>query len=451
LSAERKAYAYFLSPGLGKTAIAITNIGMLCLANKLTGALILSPKGVHRQFAEEQVPEHLDESIKYKMLLWNGTSLDVKRRGEQLTFLSMNLDAVRTKKGYETAEKFLREHDGTSMMVIDESHCIANGAAQRTKACWKLGESATYRRAMTGTPISTHVGNLWSQCKFLDERILGYKYFTGFKNHFCQLGGFQQKQIVGSKNIEELYSLLSHHSFRLTKEEALDLPPKIFVTRKYEMSEICAQHYNNLKNSFLTQLDNGEIVDVNNALTCFMRLQQILSGYLPTGKDNETFEVFSNDRLEQLLDILDQTEGQAVIWTRFTQDILRIEEALNKVYGKGSTVVYYGGNANTRHESLEKFLDKKARWFVSNPSAGGVGLNIVRSGCGTVVYYNNSFNYIHRSQSEDRTHRLGTKGTVVYFDIVAHKSIDNHILRNLKNKKSLESLTLDDIRGALIS
>jgi len=451
LSAERKSYAYLLAPGLGKTAIVITNIGMLCLANKVTGALVISPKGVHRQFAEDEVPRHLDDSIKYKMHLWDGLAIDVKRKGEQLSFLSVNIDSLRTKKGYETAEKFLKEHSGTSIMVLDESHLCKTPSAQRTKAVYQLGQMATYRRIMTGSPISKHLGDAWSQFRFLDERILAHKYFTSFKAEYLILGGFEGKQIVGNKNVEKFYASIAPHSFRLTKEEALDLPPKVFVTRKYEMSEITAQHYRNLKSSFLTQLDSGEIVDVNNALTLMMRLQQILSGYLPTIEGGSEFEVFSNDRLEQLMDILQQTEGQAVIWCRFTQDILRIEEAIKKEFGSGAAVLYYGDNSNTRHESLKRFLNKEARYFISNPSAGGTGLSLHSSGCGTVIYFNNSFNFIHRVQSEDRTHRLGTENSVMYFDLVAYKSIDSHILKSLQNKKALETMTLDDIRKALIA
>lgn len=451
LSADRKSYAYLMEMGLGKTAVCITNIGMLTLANKLTGVLVLAPKGVHAQWIEEQFPEHFDERIRWKPLLWRGLVLDVKRGSEQLAVLSMNIDAIRTKKGYETACEFLRAHRETSMVVIDESHNIKSGTAQRTKFAWNLGNMATYRRIMTGTPIAKNVADMWAQFKFLDDRILGHKYFVSFRNHYCVMGGFEGRQIIGQKNVEELYRAIAPHSYRLTKSEALDLPEKIYIRRRYEMSETCAQHYRALKNSFITQLDSGEVVDVNNAVTCLMRLQQVLSGFLPTPDSETEFETFANDRVEQMLEIIDQTEGQAVIWARFTQDILRIEKVLNETYGKGSAVTYYGGNVKDREESVERFLNKQARFFVSNPSAGGTGLNLQKSGCQTVIYFSNSFNYITRAQSEDRTHRLGMTGAVTYFDIVADKSVDAHILKNLRGKRSVSDLTLDEIRASIVA
>lgn len=447
LSAERKAYAYLLEIGLGKSAIAITNFGMLCLANKVTGVLIVAPLGVHSQWVNEQIPEHLDSNIIYDAQIWKGTIPKFKQN-VQLQILSLNTDAMRTKSGFKAASDFLKAHDGKSIMLIDESQSIKTLSAQRTKAALQLGSMATYRRILSGTPISKHVGDLFSQFKFLDERILGHKYFTSFRSHFLIMGGWEGKQIVGQKNIEELYSLISRHSFRLTKSEALDLPPKIYVRRPYQMSEVTAQHYNSLKNNFLTMIDNGEIVDVQNAITALLRLQQILSGFLP--REDGSFDTFSNERIEHMMEIIEQSEGQAIIWARFTQDLLRIKEALDKEHGKDSAVLYYGDNAKTRDESVALFSNKQARFFVANTAAGSAGLNLQKSGCQTVIYYSNNYNYVQREQSEGRNHRMGTQGAVTYFDLCAEKSIDSKILKNLQSKKNIADLSLDEIRKSLI-
>lgn len=447
LSAERKAYGYFFQMGCGKSAVCIANIGMLTFANKVTGALIVSPRGVHLQWIEEQFPEHADSTLDYDGVIWKGV-VPKFRNNAQLQVLSMNTDSLRTKKGFEVASNFLKSHEGKSIMVLDEAHNFKNGSAQRTKAAWQLGKMATYRRALTGTPIGKTIADLWSQLKWLDDRITGHKYFTGFRSEYLLLGGFEGRQIIGSKNEEKLFRLMAPHVFRLTKEEALDLPPKTYSKRLYEMSEATAQHYNALKKNFLTQLENEEIVDVQNAITCMLRLQQCLSGYLP--KEDGTFETFSNDRVEVLKDIIEQREGQIVIWCRFVEDINRIYDILTNEHGKGSAVKYYGGNVSERGESLKSFLNKEARFFIANPAAGGVGINIHGSGCETVIYYSNSFNFIERLQSEDRTHRLGTSVNVCYFDIVANKSIDQHILKSLRAKKSASDYSLDDIRKALM-
>jgi SNF2 family DNA or RNA helicase len=268
------------------------------------------------------------------------------------------------------------------------------------------------------------------------------------------MGGWEGKQIVGQKNLEEFYSLIAPRSFRLTKAEAIDLPPKIYATREYEMGEASRRHYESLKNTFMTEMNNGSIVDVTNATTALLRLQQIVCGYLPVQvTDGETestaIEIFSNERLDIMMDIIDQVEGPVIIWARFIADIQRIATMLDEKFKGKVSVTYYGATSTAdREKARTEFLNGTKRFFVSNPAAGGTGLNL-QGKCQTVIYYSNSFDALHRWQSEDRTHRMGTTGAVTYFDLVASFSVDKAILRSLKAKKSLSSLTLDEIRQAI--
>lgn len=444
ISWQRAAYAYLLEMGLGKTAIALHNAGALHKAGEVNGVLILAPKGVHRQWLEQQLPEHFDPAIPYDSWLWkNNSFMPMEMPQSKLVFFAMNIDAIRTDRGFSEAKRTLKSFGGKSMMIIDESHQIKSGSAQRTKAAFELGKFATYRRILTGTPITKNIMDAWSQFKFLDANILGQPYMTGFRARYAIMGGWENKQIVGTKNLEEFNELIAPHSFRLTKAEALDLPPKLYATREYEMSEKTSHHYENMKYTFMTELENGTIVDAAHAAVAIIRLQQILSGYLPHDKEVETF---SGERLNVLLDIIEQVEGPVIVWARFIEDIKRITEALSQL---DNTVNYYGGTApKEREEAVTKFLSSEARFFVANQATGGVGLNL-QGACRTAIYYSNDFNAASRWQSEDRIHRLGTTDSVTYFDIVAQKSVDRLLLRSLKSKKSLADLTLDQIRQGM--
>lgn len=455
ISWMKRFFAVLLEMSLGKSAVIITNAGMLHVCGKVTGVLILSPRGVHSQWIDEQIPMHLSDTVKAHLLLWKKKLIDPNLMNKKgLTFLSMNVDAIRTKIGYKTAEAFLKVHDGKSMMVVDESHLIKSPSADRTKAAIKLGALATYRRICTGTPIAKTVIDAWSQFLFLDKDILGHPYMTSFRARFCIMGGFEGRVVVGQKNVEEFYSLIAPHSYRMTKAEALDLPPKIYVTREYEMGDETERHYKSMKNTFMTELENGDIVDVENAAVAILRLQQIVCGYLQKPDTEEDvksndLEIISDERIEILMDIVDQVRGPVIIWARFIADIQRIEERLKKKFGKESAVTYYGETTNKmRAFAKEAFLSGKARFFISNPAAGGTGLNL-QGDCQTVIYYSNSFDALHRWQSEDRTHRPGMKGTITYFDIVASRSVDKRILTSLRNKKSISHLTFDQIRSFL--
>lgn len=446
ISANRKVYAHFHEMGLGKSAIAIAESAMLFLGGKITAVLILAPKGVHRQWIAEQIPEHIAPGLRWQGLVWNNKVAPTPKemKGEGLVFFSMNLDAIRTGRGFVAAERFIKLHGGRCMIVVDESHNIKSWSAERTKAAWKLGEMVTYRRIMTGTPIAKNIMDAWAQFKFLDVNILGHKYVTSFRARYCIMGGFEGRQIVGQRNTEEFYRLIAPHSFRLTKAEATDLPEKVYNRREYDMGEETTRHYKAMKNSFMTALDSGEVIDVKNAASLVIRLQQIVCGYLPS-EDGTSVEIISDERLDVMMDIINQLEGKLVIWAWFREDGRRIMRRLEKEFGFESAVLY-GGSNTERSEAKREFISGTARFFVSNQATGGVGTDGLQKVCTTAIYFSNSYRSLDRWQSEDRIHRMGMGASASYFDIIANRSVDRPILRNLRAKKSLSDMTLDNIR-----
>lgn len=452
LCAYRESYAWLWEMGLGKTAVCIANAGLLYSEGKITGMLVLAPKGVHGQWVNEEIPKHFDKRIadKVNAVEWTGKKVEASEwKPGMFNVLAMNIDAVRTEKGYQTAHDFLNVHHGRSMMVIDESHTIKSPKAKRTKMCWALGGMAEFRRIMTGTPISRNIPDAWSQFKFLNQKILGHAYVTSFTKRYCVMGGFEGRQIIGSKNVEEFYTKIAPHAHRLKKDDVLDLPPKIYIERVFELDDNSMRHYKTMKTAMLAALDSGEIVDAGTAVVAMIRLQQISCGYLP--KEDGELEHLGDARIEAMLDVVSQREGPIIIWARFRRDIEMIEAALKKYDPKAGVVTYYGGTrTKDRKEAVRKFLSGEARYFVSNPAAGGTGLNL-QGDCGTTIYFSNSFNALERWQSESRVHRLGTRTDVTYFDLIARGTVDRAILANLKKKQDLSSLALDDIRRAVES
>lgn len=441
---ERMNYAYLLEMGLGKTAIMIANAGMLHLTQRLTGVLIIAPKGVHSQWVDEEIPKHLDERIEWKGFVWRKKLPKCDElRDAPLIFLSMNIDALKTKSGGELAAKFLNDHRGKSMMILDESHLIKNGSADRTKFVLNFGQLATYRRIATGTPIAKNIMDAWSQFNFLDPRIIGHKYATAFRARYCVMGGWEGRQIVGQKNTEEFYGLIAPHCFRMTKGEALDLPPKLYIPKEYDMSDATRKHYDEIKATLMTEMEDGSFVDAQNPAVALLRLQQVICGHLPS---ESGMQQIGGERLMVMLDILDQVEGQVVIWSRFIEDSTQIQ---NRLFEHGETYAVYRGSDEEKKKAKDRFIGGEVRCFVGNPSSGGTGLDGLQHASQNVIYYSNSFNSLHRWQSEDRTHRIGTKGAVTYFDLVARRTIDRMILRNLKGKKSVSDLTFDQIRRAI--
>lgn len=452
LSWFREWYALFFDMGLGKTAILIATAGLLYLRGKITGVLIIAPKGVYQQWIEKEIPKHLDKRIIWTGVLWKKkkiTDFHIREK-KSLTFFSMNTDAVRTHDGVWTAEAFLKAHNGKTLFVVDESDDFKPGS-ERTRNLLRLGLMASYRRISTGTPITKNPTDFWQQMNFLSEKILGFRYLTAFKQRFCISKPGDHKTIVGSKNMEELYSLIAPHSFRMMQEEALDLPPKIYVEREYDMSPETMKYYKQIKEELLAEMEDGKFVDAVNPAVALLRLQQIVCGFLTRKADDEegrdVMYHFGGERIEETMEIVRQTSGPFVIWARFIEDRRLLAEALKK---EKETFVIYAGTDAERKTAVDDFHNKRVRGFIANQRTGGVGLDGLQGECATVIHYSNSFNARDRWQSEARTTRIGTLGTVTHFDIIARKSVDRTISRNLRVKKDLSDLVLDDIRRAIV-
>ena len=349
---------------------------------------------------------------------------------------SLEFDVEVDKKGNR---KYKMERKAKVMMIVDESHQIGNFGTKRTTEILDIGKLVNYKRICTGTPLATNLTNIWCQFMFLDPKIIGINYLTAFKSHFCEVGGYTGYDVVGEKNVEEFYTLIAPHSFRITKKECLDLPDKIYVKKLYTMGNETRIRYENMNHTFMTQLQSGEIVEALNALASLTRLQQICSGFLPQKDDDGEVigkDVFSYERAAIALDIVEQVEGPVIIWSRFIQDIVSLKHVFKEKYSNRIVTI----------DQIDSFKRGNARLAFLNPASGGVALNLQESGCQTMIYINNSFNLIHREQSEDRVHRMGMTGSLTIFDIVADGTIDDKIAENLKAKRNLARFVLDDIR-----
>lgn len=436
-------FALFGEAGTGKTK---TTIDILChrwLTNQITGALIFTKKGVHHQWVEEQLPEHMWDIVEWEAEAWGGKRWKMEPRAwDKLQIWVANTDMVKSDRSRVSLWPFVKTHGRSWMMVVDEAHDIKNVSSKRSQKIHAIGACTDQRAIMTGTPIAVDLTDEWAQFKFLDERIIGQKYKTAFMAQFCLIGGFDGRTVIGHRNLEHFNQIVAPFIFRVTKEEVLDLPPKIYDTVLFDLSDTQKVHLKSLKENFLTQLDNGEVSTVLNAAAMLMRVQQLTCGYIIDDEGGYTM-LEENPRLDALENLCEHREGKKIIWCRFNHDV----ELLSKRYGS-KAVTYHGPTKPADREiARQRFLDPNSgiEFFIANPAAAGTGLNL-QGHCRTAIYYSNSFNAIDRWQSEDRIHRIGMIGSVTYFDLVARGSFDRKILANLRNKKSLSDLVLDDLR-----
>ena len=447
-----ETYAYFMEMGTGKTKVLIDNIAMLYDRGKINGALIICPKGVMGTWHTQELPAHLPNHIENMAVLWQAnitkdqsTKLGTLfKTGEELQILIMNVEALSTQKGMAFAAKFLLSHN--TLMVIDESTTIKNPKAKRTKNIIALSQRAKYRRIMTGSPVTKNPLDLYSQCEFLNEELLDFTSYYAFRNRYAEMktlhiSGRSIQVVSHFKNLEELAEQLKTFSYRVLKEECLDLPEKIYMKREIELSAEQKKVYKQMKETALADL-NGKQITTMTVLTQLMRLQQITCGHF-VADDGTTQEIKSN-RLNELMDILDEVEGKAIIWAHWQKDVQIIKNALIKKYGPRSVVDYYGLTPQSeRDTNREKFQsDPSYRFFVGTPATGGYGLTLTAAN--TVIYYSNGYDLEKRLQSEDRAHRIGQKKSVTYVDILAEETVDEKIVKSLRKKINIASKVMGE-------
>jgi len=248
-------------------------------------------------------------------------------------------------------------------------------------------------------------------------------------------------RVVGYRDLERLSELLKKFSSRITKDECLDLPEKVYVQRSIPLTPDQSRIYNELKEFALANLDNGEFMTAPNVMTQLLRMQQVLSGHTKTDY-GELVEIKDN-RLDELLSCLDEMEGKTIIWARFRYDVKRITKALLEKYGDGKAVDYFGDTSDDdRVEAVNRFQNGDALFFVGNPQTGGYGLTLTAAQ--NVIYFSNSFDLAVRMQSEDRAHRIGQRNTVTYVDLIAEGTIDEKIVKSLRAKLNIASQVMGE-------
>jgi len=455
-SYNKENFAYFMEMGCGKSKVLIDNIAWLYWNRKIDTAIIVAPKGVYTNWKNNEIPAHLHDDISSKVYIWK-SNLNKKETTElktsvgheartHLRILLINVEAFATKKIFKFLDTFT--HRSNYLVAVDESTTIKNIKAKRTKALIKFAEGAKYKRILTGSPITKSPLDLYSQFLFLDKKILGFDSYWSFQGRYAvvrsmNVGSHQFNQVVGYKNLDELKKKIEPYSYRVTKEEALDLPPKIYTSRQVDLTMEQERHYQSIKNSSVALLESGEMVSAPEIMTRLLRLQQLLCGYLVTD-EGETIPI-ENNRLTVLLEVVEEMEGKVIIWSRFRHDIMKIADTLKSIYGAESTVTYFGDTTMAeRDEAIARFqdLEDPTRFFVSNPQTGGMGLTL--HAAKNVVYYSNDFNLESRVQSEDRAHRVGQHNPVLYVDLVSPNTVDVHIVKTLVNKNRLANITLGE-------
>ena len=419
-------FALFWVMGAGKTLSSITLAGLRHKYGLIQKLLVICPTSIKGVWAKEfnryaGFPHtlHVHESGKPMLRGLKSSPFPV---------LVVGIEAMSVKSGPEICKEFLS--GGVSMTILDESSRIKHHNTKRTENVLELYQESQYRLALTGTNITQGLQDLYTQMQFVEPRAIGEISYYSFKNKYCVMGGYGDKKIIGYTKTDVLMDKVRPYCDVIRKSDMKDLPLKSYQIREVQASreqrEICKSLRNHLR-LVMGDKDNK----MKNVLEAMLRAQQVAGGF-----DDEGNPLSSNPKMKELLELLEDFDGKAVIWARFLPEIEAIRAALNAEY-PGSVMVMTG---NTPQESRQSMVDtfQKSnilRFFVSNHTVGGAGITLTSATL--AVYYSNTFNLEDRLQSEDRIHRIGQTNPCMYVDISSDLAVDKSLIESIARKSSL--------------
>jgi SNF2 family DNA or RNA helicase len=456
-------YALFMEMGTGKSKVAIDTMGLLYKKGHIDAVLIVAPKGVYDNWVRKELEAHLPDDVARTIIRWTPSSAKayqeelaqlVYEKCNGIKILVINVEAFSTPRGTRVAYEFC-DKNPNNLVIVDESTTIKNRKAQRTANIVELLKKSKYRRILTGSPITKSPMDLFSQCAFLSPKALGISSYFAYQNRYAvvqkrTMGHKSFNEITGYRRLDELNAKLDKFSNRVLKSDCLDLPDKIYMRRDVQLTDEQAKAYNQMQKLALAKLQSGELSTTASVLTQIMRLQQICCGHLPD--DSGDIHPLKSNRLNELLDVVEETSGTIVIWATYTHDLKAIQKALNAKYGESCSAIYYGGTAqDDRQEIVNQFQDPDSdlRFFIGQPRTGGYGITL--TGANTMIYFNNGYDLEIRLQSEDRIHRIGQGANCTYIDLVTPNTIDEKILKALRDKIDIAGQVLgEDTKSWLI-
>ena len=467
-----------MEQGTGKTKVAIDTVAYQYGMGRINCLLVWCPPGLQRNWVDKEVNKHLPDHIRTRRYAWTAPPTTRRQEraidalftpGSELRVVAMNYEAVITEKGKRFLKRLVNGLDVA--WVLDESHYCKTPGAKRTKTARAFAKHTRMRRILTGTPITQSPLDTYSQFKILDDNAIPYQRFTTFKAHFAEVEqvvlegrgkdgkDIKFEKVVEYRNQPELEEMLAPYSFRATKDECTDLPAKTYTTRDAPLLPEQRRLYNDLLKEGAVALGadpdqdpeealwqalmdpEADTVTAQNALSLHMRLQQVVGGYVQPDDGGPVKEVVpgKNPRMDALVaEVLDYP-GKAVVWCRFRHEVEAILGRLDKALPEGQyAVAHYGGIGRDERWSNDCAFQEDAACtvWVGTPDTGGRGIDLYAAS--RTIYYSCSFNYEHRSQSEDRVHREGFEGqSCPYTDIVSPGTVDEKVAEALQTKDNL--------------
>lgn len=436
--AHKPGFCFYMEQGLGKTKTTLAEFQALYelgIYKTLIVVTVNSMKATWRQ-------EMLDEEYPFDIHVWPSyKSLPQKTDGQVII---INYEAL-FRRGGDMLIPWARK--SKTLLVFDESTGLMNPDSQQSKAGLTLATMATGVRMLAGKPNPNGPHNMWAQLKAVGAPV---GVFHAFRNQFCVMGGFQGRVIVGQKNVDKLSTLLLPRAFFADKTTwAPSLPEKKNATLICEMTEKQRAAYKTMAKDLYAEVE-GKVIEIDRTLHRSMKLQQLTSGWI-YDEDRNAHKLDPKGKIpkiEMVKDFIANSSGKTLIFAHFDQTLRLLMEAF-------PNAPFALSKARMTEAELER---NKARFnsdedrepFIASSSVLKFGHTMVGTPvnpCQNVLFVENTYSLLTRTQAEDRSHRWGASCDIVtYYDIVC-SPVDKVMIDALRRRKDLSEALLNGLRS----
>ena len=434
-----RGVALLMEMGTGKTLTAIAVAGRLYLDGTITRMLIVAPLSILGVWKEE-FRKFAD--FPYSLAVLNGAG---SRKSENLRQISTNRLQVAV-INYESAWRLEREFSAwdADLIVCDEGHKIKTHNIAASKCMHRLGAKARYRMLLTGTIITNKAIDVFSPYKFLNPAIFGNSFYA-FRNRYFDMTGYGlYTPALKTSRADELSRRIHSIAFRATKAECLDLPETTDVIRTVELEPKTQRLYRDMVHDSFVAI-NGAEVTAANVLTRLLRLSQLTGGFLRSDDSDRSVPV-SSAKLSALSDIVDgmAEEGKKlIIIARFLPEIDAIKKMLEQKMIRYSVV---SGEIKDRDEQVWRFqTNSDTTVFIGQIATAGLGITLTAAD--TMVFYSLDYSMSNFEQTKARIHRVGQRNPCTYIYLIASGTVDEKVLKALRDKADLARALIDDYRA----
>ena len=442
-------HAALLSMGGGKTKCVIDWFTALRMDNQADAVLIICDSSIKFVW-EDELAIHCP--IPYQTFVMeagkNKKALNWMEDDHDFPWFIVGVEALSQGKAIEIAQHFAKIR--RVAMAIDEATSIKNSSSIRTERCVDLGIESKFRCPMTGTPVTNGYEDLYSVFNYMNPEIIGISSYYSFRNQYCVMGGFEDRQIVAYNNIDELIETIDPYCTRKTKEQMMDLPPKVFEPRLVNLTKQQQTMYDSMKDDMMIAIGDDDELTADMVLEQMLRLQQIVGGFYATETEEGSYEVHpiegKNPKVDELKRVISEIKGEKmIVWCRYKPELRLVVEELKKA--RVRTVEFHGDMSTDEKRASVRAIQEGEGQVIVATMAMAKGQTLTKATYSCI--FSNSFSLEMRQQLEDRNHRKGTEqqfekdedgnwtGKITYIDILAKETLDTkQILPALIKKKT---------------